>query len=94
MEYYGQFEWDTKKNKQNLAKHSIDFEAAIEVFRDPHNRVAEDDLHSVDEERYFCVGKTWLGIVTVRFTYRKGKVRIIGAGFWRKGRKLYEKENE
>lgn len=29
-------------------------------------------------------------IATVRFTPRKGRIRIIGAGFWRAGRKLYE----
>ena len=38
----------------------------------------------------------WLvdeGIVTVRFTVRNNKIRIIGAGYWRKGKKIYEKEN-
>ena len=29
----------------------------------------------------------------VRFTYRGETIRIIGAGYWRKGRRLYEKEN-
>ena len=33
------------------------------------------------------------GIITVRFTYREGKVRIFGAGYWRKGRKRYEQQN-
>jgi hypothetical protein len=31
-------------------------------------------------------------ILTVRFTYRKGVVRIFGAGHWRKGRAIYGKE--
>jgi uncharacterized protein len=31
--------------------------------------------------------------LTVRFTYREGVVRIIGAGYWRKGRRIYEREN-
>jgi hypothetical protein len=31
--------------------------------------------------------------MTVRFTYGKSKIRIIGAGYWRKGKKIYEKEN-
>lgn len=34
------------------------------------------------------------GIMTVRFTYRNNKIRIIGAGYWRKGKKLYEEENQ
>jgi hypothetical protein len=33
------------------------------------------------------------GIITVRFTYRYGKIRIFGAGYWRKGKKEYEKKN-
>ena len=38
-------------------------------------------------------GKTGEKIATVRFTMRDSKIRIIGAGYWRKGQKLYEKEN-
>jgi len=33
------------------------------------------------------------GIVTVRFTRRGDRLRIIGAGYWRKGKELYEKTN-
>ncbi|PIQ81816.1 MAG: hypothetical protein COV76_06885 [Candidatus Omnitrophica bacterium CG11_big_fil_rev_8_21_14_0_20_64_10] len=29
-------------------------------------------------------------ILTVRFVYRSGKIRIFGAGYWRGGRKYYE----
>ncbi|MFH1066848.1 MAG: BrnT family toxin, partial [bacterium] len=32
-------------------------------------------------------------VLTVRFTWRDEILRIIGAGYWRKGKKLYEKEN-
>jgi hypothetical protein len=31
--------------------------------------------------------------MTVRFTYRKGRIRIFGAGYWRKGKKIYEQQN-
>jgi hypothetical protein len=30
----------------------------------------------------------------VRFTYRRGLIRIIGAGYWRKGKQIYERENQ
>ena len=30
-------------------------------------------------------------ICTVRFTYRNGCIRIFGAGYWRQGKKDYEK---
>lgn len=31
-------------------------------------------------------------IITVRFTYRDGQVRIFGAGYWRKGKMYYEEK--
>jgi hypothetical protein len=32
-------------------------------------------------------------VLTVRFTLRVGNIRVIGAGYWRKQKELYEKEN-
>jgi uncharacterized protein len=32
-------------------------------------------------------------VMTVRFTWREQRIRIIGAGYWRKGRKIYGEEN-
>jgi len=34
------------------------------------------------------------GIMTVRFTIRGDKVRIIGAGYWRRGKAFYEEANQ
>lgn len=55
--------------------------------------IAEDVAHSEQEQRYYCFGKVGGGILTVRFTYREGVIRIIGAGYWRKGKMTYEQEN-
>lgn len=41
----------------------------------------------------YCVGHGGDGILTVRFTYRNNVIRIFGAGYWRKGKKLYEEQN-
>jgi hypothetical protein len=30
----------------------------------------------------------------VRFTYRDDVIRIFGAGYWRKGKQIYERENQ
>ena len=46
------------------------------------------------EERYYCIGNVGGDILTVRFTHRHNTIRIIGAGYWRKGRELYEEQNE
>lgn len=91
---FGNFEWDLEKAKINLAKHGVDFFDTVEAFLDPDRIIAIDEAHSESEERYFCIGKVSSKIMTVRFTYRKNKIRIIGAGYWRKGRKFYEEENK
>lgn len=87
------FEWDQNKNKQNQKKHNVSFEEAQFAFLDPNRVIAQDLEHSNKEERFYCFGKIEENILTVRFTYRNKKVRIIGAGYWRKGKKIYEKEN-
>jgi hypothetical protein len=57
--------------------------------------IAEDVAHSADEARYYCFGRdrSGAGILTARFTMRSGRIRIIGAGYWRKGKRLYEQAN-
>jgi uncharacterized DUF497 family protein len=84
------FEWDENKNKINIQKHDISFEIAREAFDDPHKIILDDETHSEDEQRLFCIGKTSQGILTVRYVVREDKIRIIGAGRWRDGRKRYD----
>lgn len=85
------FEWDEGKDHANQKKHGIPFYVAQNAFLDPQRVIAEDVEHSTDEKRYYCFGEVDGEVVTVRFTYRDNKIRIIGAGYWRKGRKIYEK---
>lgn len=86
------FEWDDRKNKINQEKHGVSFNLAQYAFADSKRIIAEDIGHSKDEQRYYCFGKVGYKIMTVRFTYRKRKIRIIGAGYWRKGREIYENQ--
>ena len=88
------FEWDERKNTINQKKHNVSFEEAQLAFIDPKRVIAKDLEHSKIEERYFCFGKISEDIITVRFTYRNNIIRIIGAGYWRKGKEIYEKENK
>jgi uncharacterized protein len=60
---------------------------------DPQRVIAKDETHSQTEERFYCFGEVDGGVLTVRFTYRASVIRIIGAGYWRKGRTIYEREN-
>jgi uncharacterized DUF497 family protein len=87
------FEWDPEKDRQNRDKHGVAFSSAQYAFGDPDRVIAEDVSHGGAEKRYYCFGKMAGGVLTVRFVYRKGVIRIIGAGYWRKGRNIYEKEN-
>ena len=89
------FEWDEAKNLENKRKHGVSFYEAQHAFTDKRRIIAEDLSHSQDETRYFCFGlnQDKTGILTVRFTYRKNRIRIFGAGYWRKGRKIYEQAN-
>ncbi len=86
------FEWDEQKNRENRKKHAVDFEEAQRAFLDPHRLIIRDSAHSEDEERWFCVGDIGTGVVTVRFTMRGTKIRIFGAGYWRKMRRLYYRQ--
>ena len=88
------FEWNSKKDQENQDKHGISFAIAQFAFSDPNRVIAEDVSHSRTEKRYYCFGKVGDGILTVRFTFRKGVIRIIGADYWRKGKRIYEKENK
>ena len=87
------FEWDENKDAENQEKHGIPFSLAQHAFADPRRVIAEDLTHSETEKRYFCFGEVDGGILTVRFTYRGSVIRIFGAGYWRKGKALYEHEN-
>ncbi|MBX9894142.1 MAG: BrnT family toxin [Nitrosomonas sp.] len=88
------FEWNADKDAENQKKHGVAFSLAQYAFADPNRVIAEDIAHSETEKRYFCFGTVEGGILTVRFTYRGGVIRIFGAGYWRKGKIIYEQENQ
>lgn len=90
----GTFDWDARKNRENLEKHGVLFSDAQRAFADPRRVIAEDSAHSHSEKRYFCFGMVDGGVLTVRFTWRSGVIRIFGAGYWRKGKSIYERENQ
>jgi uncharacterized DUF497 family protein len=88
------FEWDPDKDLENQQKHHVSFAEAQYAFADSSRVIADDLEHSAKENRYYCFGHVDRGILTVRFTYRGGIIRIFGAGFWRKGKAIYDRENQ
>ena len=87
------FEWDSAKDQENQEKHGVAFAVAQLAFVDPRRVIAEDHSHSAAEQRHYCFGEVGGGVLTVRFTYRSDVIRIFGAGYWRKGKRIYEREN-
>lgn len=88
------FEWDSVKDLENQLKHGVSFELAQRAFEDENRILLPDRNHSLVEERWFCLGLVDSRVLAVRFTYRRERIRIIGAGFWRRGRKIYEQANQ
>ena len=84
-----------KKIRKINENNGVTFYEAQHAFLDINRVIAEDLEHSQVEKRYYCFGlnKQGSGILTVRFTYRSGCIRIFGAGCWRRGKKIYEQNN-
>jgi len=88
------FEWDPDKNAENIETHRVSFEDARLAWLDPHRVSRIDKKHSGSgEERHFLFGRVGGDVLTVRYTRRGAVVRIIGAGYWRDGRDVYEQAN-
>ena len=70
------FTWDERKRKVNLAKHSIDFRDAYEIFDGPLV-IVEDTREDYGEPRYVALGLLQGVVVSVAYTERRDEVRII-----------------
>lgn len=73
------FEWDENKNEINKKKHGVSFEDASLVFDDKNVVEIFDSVHStLEEERYLAIGMVH-NVLSVVFTERGEKTRIISA---------------
>ncbi|MEK6747326.1 MAG: BrnT family toxin [Pseudomonadota bacterium] len=88
------FEWDYNKEILNISKHNVSFSQAKQAFRDDLRIIADNHIKGKSEKRYYCYGAVNGNIMTVRFTLQNNRVRIIGAAYWRKGRKIYESRKQ
>lgn len=85
------FEWDDKKEKQNINKHGISFAEAATVFADEAAILFDDPEHSDEEARFLLLGMSEsVHICIVCHCYRAADavIRIISA------RKATKKEEE
>lgn len=69
-------EWDEAKNRENIAKHGIDFADAHRIFERPM-LVRLDDRESYGEDRWIALGDLDGIIVVIVFTRREDRIRVI-----------------
>jgi uncharacterized protein len=69
------FEWDERKRRSNLDKHSLDFLDVSAVFEGPHIMVPT--AYRGGEERFHAIGLIEGRWVTVVFTFRSEAIRVI-----------------
>jgi uncharacterized DUF497 family protein len=74
-----EFEWDTGKAEQNIAKHGVPFEYAAQVFLDPHRLDSADERRDYSEERRLTLGKIERRLFVVAYTLRGELIRLISA---------------
>jgi uncharacterized DUF497 family protein len=67
------FEWDDAKAQANLEKHEVSFEAARLVFDEI------EDRGEYGEDRFIAIGMVGGRLLTVAYTERDGRIRIISA---------------
>jgi hypothetical protein len=72
------FEWDEAKDRRNLAKHGISFADAARVFAG-QILTEVDERHAYGETRYRAYGTVADRLLSVVYTMRGDRVRIISA---------------
>ena len=73
------FEWDDAKARANLKKHEVSFEAAEYVFDDRGGIDEIEDREEYGEDRFIAIGMVGGRLLTVAYTERDGRIRIISA---------------
>lgn len=74
-----EFEWDADKEAANLQKHGVSFAQAAVAFSDPFAVDWIDDRQDYGEERVILLGITDGQVLTVVYTERETRIRIISA---------------
>ena len=86
------FDWDSEKAAENVAKHGVTFEEAGSIFSDPLAITFPDPDHSIGEERVLTFGISSQGrLLAVISTDRSDTLRIVSARTTtRRERGIYE----
>jgi uncharacterized DUF497 family protein len=63
----------------DFRKHEVRFEHAVEACEDPFALIEIDDSEDYGEDRFILIGRARDGVLTVAYTERNGRIRIISA---------------
>jgi hypothetical protein len=74
-----EFEWDPAKAVANLRKHKVPFLIACEAFKDGDRLEFPDFSSEYGEERWVVLGRVSQTILSVVFTERGERIRLISA---------------
>jgi uncharacterized protein len=81
-----EFEWDEAKNEANRLKHGFDFATASRIFNGPVRQSI--DPRPWGERRIVATGRAEGRLITVVYTLREGRYRIISARPARRNERL------
>ena len=73
------FEWDPAKAEANFRKHKVRFEHAVLACEDAFALIEQDTSGEYGEDRFIPIGRALDGILTVIYTERGERWRIISA---------------
>ncbi|MGC8554737.1 MAG: BrnT family toxin [Candidatus Acidulodesulfobacterium sp.] len=89
------FDWDKGNELKNWLKHNVTKQECEEIFFNRPLIVASDQMHSVYEERFYCLGNTNMKKkIFLVFTLRNNKIRVISARNMSKKEKEAYQKNE
>jgi len=89
------FDWDEGNIRKNEIKHNLKWQIIEEVFYNQPLIIIEDSKHSnIQECRCSAFGKIDSGdLITVIFTKRDNKIRVISARTMSKKERLFYEQN-
>jgi uncharacterized protein len=88
------FEWDDAKAARNFVSHGVSLEAASLAFDDPFAVVREDRRNDYGEDRYVLLSMVQDRLLTVAYSQRGPRIRIISARLAEpRERRRYHEEN-
>ena len=77
--YDDDFEWDDAKARRNYVKHGVTFDTARMAFADPFMVEILDEREDYREDRFLLIGMVQGELLSVIYTEREGRFRLISA---------------